>query len=93
MILKILGAARRLDETLNQKLGRPYHAFLSIVLIVEIVRRMQEFLEIPYSNTHVVQLIFPLMVGVALLINQLGELSKRMDNRQSGGRRTRSSGL
>jgi hypothetical protein len=87
MIVEALRAVHRLDEKLNRKLGRPYHAVLSVALIQEIVHRIEEVRSLPYSIAHLGELIVPFLVGVALLIHQLGEMSIRMENRHTGSRR------
>jgi hypothetical protein len=86
MIVEALRTAHHLDQKLNEKLGRPYHAVLSIALIGEIVHRFQEFLALPYNMAHLGELLIPFLVGLALLIHQLGEMSARMENRSAGRR-------
>lgn len=89
MILEALRAARRLDQKLDEKLGRPYRVVLSIALIGEIVQQIKAFFALHFTLAHLGQLIFPLLVGLALLINQLGEMSQRMENRGAGRQRGR----
>jgi hypothetical protein len=84
MIVEALRAAHHLDQKLNEKLGRPYHAVLSIALIGEIIHRFQEFRTLPFNTAHLGELIVPFLVGLALLIHQLGEMSERMENRSAG---------
>jgi hypothetical protein len=81
MILALLRAARRIDEMLKQKVGRPYHVILGVGLIVEIIRRVHEILEAPVTRTRVVLVVAVMLFGVLLLINQLSELSERIDKR------------
>jgi xanthosine utilization system XapX-like protein len=75
MIGRITGAALRLDEWLQDRLGRPYHLLLAAGLTVEIVRRL---IEIPQRAAHLHRLVPVLLLIVleaALLIHQVGALS------------------
>lgn len=83
MIVEILKGAHWLDQKLQQKLGRPYRVALTIVLVNEIVYRINEVLEAPHSNSGVVQIVLAVGFGLLLVINQMGELSKRIEKRNS----------
>jgi hypothetical protein len=76
MIVDVLRAARRLDERLQQKLGRPYSALLGIGLVIEIIARVREMIELPETSTSVMRLCLTVVFFALLLVHQLGELSE-----------------
>lgn len=90
MLRWITHGALRLDEWLQAKLGRPYHALLSVGLVVEIVRRL---FELPQHLTEVHRLVPTLLVmamEIALLIHQVGALHHHIPHLgQRRGRRGR----
>lgn len=81
MLLEILRLARSLDKKLESKLGRPYRVVLSVALITEIVEEMRQLSHASFTKVTLIQTLIWILVGVLLLINQLGEMANRMDNR------------
>ncbi|HUN41644.1 MAG TPA: hypothetical protein VMU81_15265 [Acetobacteraceae bacterium] len=84
MIIQVLHAARRLDETIKGKLGRPYNAILSLGLMLEIARLFHELLSRPQESVGIVRLVVSMTFYALLLIHQLGELSEHADSRRRG---------
>ena len=85
MITAITQAAHRLDHWLQDRLGRPYRVILSIGLTEEIIRRISE---LPDELKHAKSLIgisLMIMMNLALLVNQLGEISHRRAARLKAG--------
>ena len=94
MILEILRIARSVDRKLEKTLGRPYRVFLSVVLVVAIVHLVRELMDVSFSKLGFMRMAIGIIVGLLLLINQMGELATRMEQRPtrragdpSGGRR------
>jgi hypothetical protein len=81
MIRGILRAARLLDDTLKDKLGRPYHAVLGIGLVLEIVGRCKELYEAPAKSAGIIRLVLAILLYVLLLLHQTGELSEHAEQR------------
>ena len=78
MIREFAGAARRLDECLRARIGRPYHVLLGVGLVVEIIKELREFGEVGTSAREVVGAALALLLFVALLIHQVGELHEHL---------------
>lgn len=83
MILEILRSARRLDKKLEETVGRPYRVLISAGLIAEIVAQIRAFSQVSFTRTQLVQTLIWIVVCVLLVINQLGELSKRLEERSA----------
>jgi hypothetical protein len=81
MIGKALGAMHEVDTWLRRMLGRPYHAALGIGLILEIIARIRELIEVPGKSMGIVKLTLVLLLFVLLLVHQLGELSDHAERR------------
>jgi hypothetical protein len=75
--------ALRLDLWLQERLGRPYRAILSIGLIIEIVRRLVELPEHLRRTESLVGAALIVVMNLALLVNQLGEMSHRVTARSA----------
>jgi len=84
MVIQVLRAARRLDEAIKARLGRPYNAILSLGLVLEIARLMHELVSRPQESAGTVRLVVSMVFYALLLIHQLGELSERAENRRRG---------
>jgi len=84
MIIQVLRAARRIDEAIKGKLGRPYNVILSLGLVLEIARLFHELLARPQESAGIVRLVVSMAFYGLLLIHQLGELSERAENRRRG---------
>lgn len=89
MIVEILRLARSLDKKLESKLGRPYRVVLSVALITEIVEEVRQLTHASFTEANLIQTLIWILLGVLLLINQLGEMANRMDNRSGRGMRGR----
>ena len=75
MLHSIASAAHRLDAWLQARLGRPYNALLGVGLTIEIIRR---FAELPHHAAlapRLLGVIVLILMNLALLIHQVGELS------------------
>jgi hypothetical protein len=81
MIGEILVFVHKLDDWLDRRLGKPYHALLGIGLVVEIVRHLREFGDV-VSTTGIVKTVLALILFVVLLIHQLGELYEHAGHRK-----------
>lgn len=81
MIAEVLRQVRKLDEAIKKRLGHPYHVLLGAVLVMEIVHQMRELLHRPEPTS--LRAMFSIAVATLLLINQLAELSERVDRRSS----------
>jgi hypothetical protein len=84
MILQILRLVRRLDAFLKERLGRPYHAVLGVALIIEIVHQARDLASRPSPDDP--RAILSIVIATLLLINQLAELSERMERRAASRR-------
>jgi hypothetical protein len=85
MIRELAGAAHRLDEFLRARIGRPYHVLLGVGLVVEIIKELREFGEVGASAGGVVGAALALLLFVALLIHQVGELHEHFERRRATG--------
>jgi len=85
MIRAITHAALRLDLWLQAKVGRAYRALLVTGLVIEIVRRLTEIPEQIGSLHRLGPLVATLALESALLIHQIGELSRHAQTRGSRG--------
>ena len=81
MILEILRIARGVDRKLEKTLGRPYRIFLSGALVVTIVHQVRELMAVSLSKIGFMGRAIGIVVGLLLLINQMGELANRMEQR------------
>lgn len=75
MIHSIALAAHRLDVWLQARLGRPYNALLSVGLTIEILRRLVELPEHAVLAPRLIGVAVLIVMNLALLIHQIGELS------------------
>jgi hypothetical protein len=92
MIGLIARLAYRLDQWLEQTLGRPYNVILGIGLSIEIVRRLMELPEKMQSMPRVVGEAALVVMTVLLLIHQVGALSHHIEHRGPGRRGRRGVG-
>ena len=83
MIRALTAAALKLDVWLQRKLGRPYRAILSVGLTIEIVRRLFELPSHLREVTSVIGAAGLIAMNLALLVNQLGEMSHRIARREA----------
>lgn len=79
MIIEILRVARRLDERLEKTLGKPYRVVLSIGLVLSIIHQVRVLIHAPFTNAGFAKMAMGILFGFLLLINQMGELSNRME--------------
>lgn len=82
MLVEALRAVHRLDEKIDQTLGKPYHVLLGASLVVEIIRSTRELFDKPFTTEGYVRSAFVVVVGLLLLVHQVGELSDRLDHRR-----------
>jgi len=85
MIRTIVDGARRLDEFLQEKLGRPYNILLSIGLVTELVRSVREFPAHALEANRAAGGLVMIVIELALLLHQLGALSHRFHRRGGHG--------
>ena len=81
MLRRVFEGCWRLDRWLHARLGRPYGFVLSVGLMVEILRRLQETPARFASPGGRLATIFALLLNLALLIHQLGEMAERVKTR------------
>jgi len=81
MFAAVTDAARRLELWLGRTLGRPYHALLGFGIIVEIVQHCRELPE-KLGDAGVIKTILAIVLFLALLVHQAGELSERAEHRK-----------
>ncbi|MGH9519168.1 MAG: hypothetical protein ACRD2D_05940 [Terriglobales bacterium] len=72
---------RRLDKKLEEAVGRPYRILITVGLITEISIQVRELLHAHFTKSDVIQTAIWFLLAPLLVINQLGELSSRMDER------------
>ena len=82
MLREISGAAFKLDEFLQAKLGRPYHALLSVGLITEIVHSATEAVHKVEEVGKLSWSLVSIVMAFALLIHQIGAMSHRFEDRE-----------
>ena len=82
MIKTLLQPFHRLNSSIQDAIGRPYHAFLGIVLVYEIVHRVHDLAHENWSTGHLVQEAMAIAFTLLLLIGQLSELHERLVRRQ-----------
>jgi hypothetical protein len=85
MFLAALNAARRLDLWLGKTFGRPYHVLLGAGIVIEIVQHVREMVEHPPSGEHLIRSTLAILLFLALLVHQIGELSEHAEQRRRGG--------
>jgi hypothetical protein len=76
MIAEIARTARRCDEYIAMRLGRPYHAVLGASLVAEIVERVRDIDKVT-EHAGLLRIGFVLAVYCLLLLHQVGELDER----------------
>ena len=81
MIAEIARAARRCDDYIAERLGRPYHAVLGASLVAEIVERVRD-IDTVTGREGVLRIGFALAVYCLLLLHQVGELDERRQRRR-----------
>jgi hypothetical protein len=86
MIIEILRFARRLDKKLEDTVGRPYRVIITVGLVTEIVARVRELMHTSFAEADFVQDLIWILIGLLLVVNQLGELSNRMEQRATRDR-------
>lgn len=80
----MLYMARRLDLWLSLTLGRPYHALLGFGIALEIVHHIRGFAENSFDGLGVAKTLLAIILFLALLVHQLGELSAHVERRRRG---------
>jgi hypothetical protein len=82
MFRSTLRLATLLDGFLSDRLGRLYNIILGASLVGGISQRVNELLDAPRTHTNILSMAGVIGVGLVLLINQLAELSDRIDRRR-----------
>jgi hypothetical protein len=82
MIAEFLQAAHRMDASIVRVLGRPYHAVLGIGLGAEVVERFRQLEKTAGSDMGLVHLALVMLLYLALLIHQVGELHAHMKEKR-----------
>ena len=80
MIVELLYGARRLEAALARKIGPAYHAVLGVGLVIEIIRRLREFGDLPSAGA--VRAVLAVALFGVLLLHQLSELAEHLDHRR-----------
>lgn len=83
MIIELLRPAVRADNWLKEKLGHPYHVVLGVGLVTGVVQRIHAFIDLPYTHARLGRLVLEVLFGLALLLEQLGDLGGRMERRRT----------
>ena len=81
MLSVITDAARRLELWLGRTLGRPYHALLAIGIGVEMIQHCRELPE-KLEGGEIVKTVLAIVLFLALLVHQAGELSEHAKARR-----------
>jgi hypothetical protein len=81
MLSAVTDAARRLELWLGRKFGRPYHALLGIGIAIEIVQHCRELPE-KLGSGEIVKTVLAIILFLALLVHQAGELSEHAKARR-----------
>jgi hypothetical protein len=76
--------ARRLDEWLQERLGRPYNFILGVGLVTEIIQQIANLGPKLVSAPTVVRTVLVLAVELALLLHQIGALTHHIERRRTG---------
>jgi hypothetical protein len=82
MIYTVTRAAQRLDQWLQDRLGRPYNALLGIGLVIEIVRRLAEAPHKILDMQRILGSALVIVMELALLLHQVGALSHHIERRR-----------
>jgi len=77
MFSVVFRTAFRLDAWLHRRLGRGYRALLSVGLVIDIVHRILETPRHISERPRLIGVVLAVVMEVALLIHQLGELHVR----------------
>ena len=81
MLRKVFEGCLWLDHWLHTRLGRPYGMLLTVGLMVEILRKFEEA-PARFASPHGwLATVFALLLNLALLIHQLGEMAERVKTR------------
>ena len=78
----MLYMAKRLDLWLGVTLGRPYHALLGFGIVLEILHHIREFAEKSFDGLGLVKTVLAIILFLALLVHQVGELSEHAEHRR-----------
>jgi hypothetical protein len=81
MLKAIALLAFRLDTWLEQRLGRPYNAALSVGLIAEVIHNLADMPAKLRFTEHLFWELFQTAFACILLVHQIGALSHRFQAR------------
>ena len=82
MFFTVANLARRLDLWFGRTFGRPYHALLGIGIVTEIVQHIREMAEKSLGDTGIAKTALAILLFLALLVHQAGELSEHAEKRR-----------
>jgi hypothetical protein len=82
MLFAVTNYAHRLDLWFGKTLGRPYHALLGIGIMIEIVQHCRELAEKSFGELGIVKIVLAIVLFVALLVHQAGELSEHAERQK-----------
>jgi hypothetical protein len=83
MLFALANAARRLELWLGRAFGRPYHALLGVGIVIEIVQHCRELPE-KLDSASVIKTVLAIVLFLALLVHQAGELSEHAERQRRG---------
>lgn len=86
MIRNLARLAWHLDEWLQEKLGRPYNAFLTVGIVLGLIHQLQD-LPKDFTLRSGGGGLFVAALDLALLINQAGQFHQHMERRRAMPRR------
>jgi hypothetical protein len=92
MIVELLQGAQRIDGAIARKFGPTYNGILGIGLVIEIVRRLHEFGELPSVSAGALRAVLAVALFVFLLLHQISELAEHIDRRRGRARTKRKAG-
>jgi hypothetical protein len=88
MIANLMRLAWRLDEWLQEKLGRPYNALLAVGLVLGLIHQVED-LPKDFTLSGGSSNILIAVLDIALLINQAGQFHLHLERRRAMPRRRR----
>ena len=83
MIYQICLWAKRLDEWLQERLGRPYNFVLGVGLVSEIIQQSSRLGSTMRSAPSLIAALLILAVEFALLLHQIGALAHHIERRRA----------
>lgn len=85
MFRYVIRGASQLDAWLRRRLGRPYAVALSVGLLLDILHRVREAPHHIQSMHGRIGVALAVLMEMALLVHQVGELHARFEQEPEGG--------